>query len=95
VRIRVAITRVLPSKPRLAYHPASTAFSLDEASIETEFLDSKTGERLVAVMDTRPHESGVKLRNQTMKEHAQGIVKEWARLIRTRLDKAYGNLKSS
>ena len=90
MRIRTAVTQVLPSKPRLAFHPAATAFSLDVASIEAEFLDSKTSERLVAVMDTRLHLSGVNLQNRTMKEHAQDVIRQWARFLRSRLDKAYG-----
>jgi hypothetical protein len=90
IRIRTALTNVLPSKPRMAFHPAATAFSLSNASIEAEFLDSKTNERLVAVMDTRLHKTSVNMQNRTMKEHAMSVIKEWARFLRERLDEAYG-----
>jgi hypothetical protein len=89
-RIRVAIANLLPRKPRLTYNSAATAFSLDEATLEVEFIDSKTGERLVALMDTRLFESGPKLQKQSMKRHARGVIRQWTQLLRTQLDKAYG-----
>ncbi len=89
-RIRMAISNVLPRKPRLTYDPTATAYSLDEATLEVEFIDAKTGERLVAMMDTRLFDSGPKLQHRSMKAHAQGVIRQWTRLVRTRLDKAYG-----
>ena len=90
LRIRLAIADVAPSKPRLTTHPAKTAFGLDKASLEAEFLDSKTGERMAAVMDTRKDDKYLKLQDITIKEHAKSIVAQWIGLIKERLDTVYG-----
>ena len=41
-------------------------------------------------MDTRIHEGGVQMQSRTMIEHAQGVIREWVQLLRTKLDEAYG-----
>jgi len=90
LRIRLVIADVAPSKPRLTTHSAKTAFGLDKASLEAEFLDSKTGERMAAVMDTRKDDKYLKLQDITIKEHAKSIVAQWIGLIKERLDTVYG-----
>ena len=90
IRIRLAVVNVAPSKPRLSTHPSQTAFGLDKASLEAEFVDSKTGERIAAIMDTRKHEEYLKLHDQAIKEHAENIIGQWIRLIKERMDKIYG-----
>ncbi|MBW1696240.1 MAG: DUF3313 domain-containing protein [Deltaproteobacteria bacterium] len=89
VRIRVAITGVKATKPRLSYHPADTALSLDEASIEVEFLDSKTADRLLALVDSRQHSGGIDLQRRLMKKRAKAVIQKWVKLIRAQLDEAF------
>ena len=90
IRMRVAIVNISPSKPRLATHPSQTAFGLDKASLEAEFVDSKTGERIAAVMDTRKNEEYLRLHHDAIKEHAKNIIGQWIGLIKERLDNVYG-----
>lgn len=104
LRIRAAITGVKPSRPLLDaatnVPPARLAdlasavilrdhLFVGEAAIEAEFLDSVTGERVVAIIDSR---GGAKtpLGVHDRWADAKGAFDYWARMLRRRLDDAHG-----
>ena len=103
LRIRTAITDLVPSNPGLSgvttVIPIGLAISaikstaggghtgVGEASIEVEFLDSMTNERIAAAVDTRP---GDKLEGLTKWGAAKGAFEFWAERLRTWLDQIHG-----
>ena len=103
LRIRTAITDLVPSKPGLSgvttVVPIGLAIDLvksgaggghtgvGQASIEVEFLDSMTNERIAAALDTKP---GDKLEGLTKWGAAKGAFEFWAERLRTWLDQIHG-----
>lgn len=81
LRIRAAITDVVPASPALNVVTTAVAFvplDLGGAAIEAEFLDSTTGERLAAMID-RKRGSSLDLKGGfTELGHAKAAFKEWA-----------------
>ncbi|UCE61917.1 MAG: DUF3313 domain-containing protein, partial [Phycisphaerales bacterium] len=55
LRIRAALTDIKKTKPAMNIHPATklSGIGLGGASMEAEGLDAQTGERVLAVVDTR------------------------------------------
>lgn len=103
LRIRTAITDLVPSKPGLSgvttVVPIGLAIDLvksgaggghtgvGQASLEVEFLDSMTNERIAAALDTRP---GDKLEGLTKWGAAKGAFEFWAKRLRICLDQIHG-----
>jgi hypothetical protein len=103
MRIRTAITDLVPSKPGLSgvttVVPIGLAIDLvksgaggghtgvGQASMEVEFLDSMTNERIAAAVDTKP---GDKLEGLTKWGAAKGAFEFWAKRLRTYLDQIHG-----
>jgi len=103
MRIRTAIIDLVPSKPGLSgvttVVPIGLAIDLvksgaggghtgvGQASIEVEFLDSMTNERIAAALDTKP---GDKLEGLTKWGAAKGAFEFWAKRLRTSLDQIHG-----
>jgi hypothetical protein len=103
LRIRSAITDLVPSKPGLSgvttVIPIGLAIDLvksgaggghtgvGQASIEVEFLDSMSNERIAAAVDTKP---GDKLEGLTKWGAAKGAFEFWAKRLRTYLDQIHG-----
>jgi len=103
LRIRTAITDLVPSKPGLSgvttVVPIGLAIDLvksgaggghtgvGQASIEVEFLDSMTNERIAAALDTKP---GGKLEGLTKWGAAKGAFEFWAKRLKTSLDQIHG-----
>lgn len=103
LRIRTAITDLVPSKPGLSgvttVIPIGLAIDLvksgaggghtgvGQASLEVEFLDSMTNERIAAAIDTKP---GDKLEGLTKWGAAKGAFEFWAKRLRTWLDQIHG-----
>jgi len=99
LRIRAAITGLEPSKPALTtvttIIPTGLAISaikkgitgeytgVGNTSMEVEFLDSQTNERLAAGIDTYP---GSKISGFTKWGSAKEAFEFWARRLRSRLD---------
>lgn len=81
LRIRAAITDVVPASPALNVVTTAVAFvplDLGGAAIEAEFLDSTTGDRLAAMID-RKRGSSLDLKGGfTELGHAKAAFKEWA-----------------
>lgn len=92
LRIRAAITGIKKTTAVFNIHPAMKAsgIGLGGASMEAEALDSQTGERIVAVVDSRMGSRlGVVSGLQTY-GHAKEVLGFWVDRFVTRLDEAHG-----
>jgi hypothetical protein len=81
LRIRAAITDVVPASPALNVVTTAVAFvplDLGGAAIEAEFLDSMTSERLAAMVDRKKGSSFDLKGGFTELGHAKAAFKEWA-----------------
>lgn len=81
LRIRAAITDVVPASPALNVVTTAVAFvplDLGGAAIEAEFLDSTTNERLAAMVDRKRGSSFDMKGGFTELGHAKAAFKEWA-----------------
>ena len=103
LRVRLAVTDIEPSNPAISgvttVLPVGLAISavkkgttgshtgVGGASMEVEFLDSMTGERLAAGIDTF---SGSKMSGFTKLGAAKEGFEFWAKRLRVTLDKAHG-----
>ncbi len=103
LRVRVAITNIEPSNPAASgittVMPIGLALStikkgatgkhtgVGGASMEAEFLDSVTNERLAAAIDTK---WGSKLSGMTKLGAANEAFEFWSERLRKFLDKAHG-----
>jgi hypothetical protein len=81
LRIRAAITDVVPASPALNVVTTAVAFvplDLGGAAIEAEFLDSVTNKRMAAMID-RKRGSSLDLKGGFSElGHARAALKEWA-----------------
>ena len=92
LRIRAALTDIKKTKPAMNIHPATklSGIGLGGASMEAEGLDSQTGERVLAVVDTR---AGNRLSIGAGLDplgHAKQVIRHWVERFVTRVDKAHG-----
>jgi hypothetical protein len=103
LRVRIAITGIEPSNPAQSaittVLPVGLALSVIKkgvtgkhsgvggASMEVEFLDSLTNERVAAAVDTR---EGSKLSGMTKFGSAKEAFEFWSQRLRIFLDKAHG-----
>lgn len=106
LRIRVALTEVVPSKPALntitAIVPIGLAISIIKkgatgthtyvggASMEAELLDALTNERLGAAIDTKSAEKYKIKKGMSKWGHAKDAFEFWAKRLRFFLDEAHG-----
>jgi hypothetical protein len=95
LRLRAAITDVQLTWPTYQIDPKSKTLviGLGGASMEGEAIDSQTGERVLAVVDSR------RGRRLTIEEgmdelgHAKQVMQYWIRRFIKRLDRAHGFMK--
>jgi len=105
LRIRTALTEVVPTQPTLntitsipGVHLLSTAKRVTtgvhayvaEATLEAEFLDSKSNEQLVALLDRRGSPKEKISKGMTKWGQIQIVFEEWGRLMQQMLDEAHG-----
>jgi hypothetical protein len=106
LRIRFAITDVIPSRPALntitAVTPVGLALStvkkgvtgthtfVGEASMEAELLDSLTNERLGAAIDRKAAGKYKIVKGMTKWGHAKDAFNFWAKRLRKWLDEVHG-----
>ena len=106
LRIRFAITDVIPSRPALntitAVTPVGLALStvkkgvtgthtfVGEASMEAELLDSLTNERLGAAIDRKAAGKYKIVKGMTKWGHAKDAFGFWAKRLRKWLDEVHG-----
>ena len=89
LRIRCAITDIVPSNVALNFATSLVAFvpfDMGGAAIEVEFLNSVTGERLAASVDQKLGTPFDGVSGFTRLGHATGAFREWARELRVALD---------
>ncbi len=105
--MRTAITNVRPSKPTLntitSIIPIGLAFStikkattgthanVGAASLEAEFLDSRTNAQLAVVIDEESGEKYKIIQGMSKWGHAEDAFKKWATRLRAWLDETHGN----
>ncbi len=94
-RVRIAITDIDKTTPAANIHPAMklSGIGLGGAAMEGELVDSVSGERLAAVVDSK---SGGRLGvTAGLKRygHAQQVMEHWAERFVKRLDKIHGYIK--
>ena len=90
MRVRVAITDLeLPKRTAGMLKSILTGKGpgLGEISMEFEFLDSKTNQRIVAGVD---HRTGTRLESLRRFATAEEAFKFWAQRLRQRMDEAHG-----
>lgn len=94
LRIRFAITDVVPSKPKLnvltAVMPVGRSAGVGQASLEAELLDSMTNKRIGAVIDTKVAEKSKLGEGLEKWGHAKDAFKFWAKRLRKWLDEVHG-----
>jgi hypothetical protein len=92
LRLRTAITDIKKTKPAMNIHPATklSGLGLGGASMEAEALDSQTGERVFAVVDTRQGNRLSIGAGLSQLGHAEQVIKHWIERFVERVDKAHG-----
>jgi hypothetical protein len=96
LRMRAAITDVVPANPLVNVATTAALFvplDMGGAAIEVEFVDSRSGERLAALVDRRvgfPLHPGDFVHGFTKWGHAKRAFDEWAKLLRDSLDEVHG-----
>ncbi len=93
LRLRVAITDVAPSDVALNLIATALVYvpvDMGSASMEAELLDSLTGARLAAVVDSRTGSQLDILGGYTRWSHAKIAFDGWAAELRAALDEVHG-----
>lgn len=94
LRIRAAITDVVPANPLLNVVTTAAVFiplDMGGAAMEAEFLDSVTNERLAAIIERKtgmPLDPRDMIRGFTKWGHAEAAFRAWAKELREVLDEA-------
>ncbi|UCC29394.1 MAG: DUF3313 domain-containing protein [Phycisphaerales bacterium] len=92
LRLRAALTDIKKTTPAMNIHPATklSGLGLGGASMEAEALDSQTGERVFAVVDTRQGDRLAIAAGLDPLGHAKQVIKHWIERFVKRVDKAHG-----
>lgn len=88
LRIRPAITRIDRANPLLNVVTTAAVFApldMGGASIEVEFLDSMTGERLAAMVETKSGTPFQVIASLNQFGHAKNAMDDWAGELKTAL----------
>lgn len=95
LRIRSAITDIKKALSAHDIKPGEESFGvgLGGASMEAEGLDSQTGERVIAVVDSRQGEKISTAERFDEFGHAKEVIRYWIMRFVRRLDKAHGYIK--
>ena len=90
--LRIAITDVEESEPLLNIHPAMklTGAGLGGASMEAEGVDSITGERIGAIVETRSGNRMSLAPGLSRLGHAKQVIRYWIERFLKNLNKAHG-----
>ncbi len=92
MRLRIAITDVEETEPLLNIHPAMklTGAGLGDASMEAEGVDSITGERIGAIVETRSGNRLSMAPGLNRLGHAKQVIRYWIERFLKNLNKAHG-----
>ncbi len=87
MRIRAALTDIVPSKPYLNLHWATklSKAGVGGASVEAEFVDSVTEERIVAVIYARQGRGIMIFEGLNKWGYTKDSLQKWALMLRKRL----------
>ena len=93
LRLRTALTDIKKTTPAMNIHPATklSGLGLGGASMEAEALDSQTGERVMAVVDSRQGDRLSIGAGLTELGHAKQVINHWIERFVKRVDKAHGH----
>lgn len=85
--IRAAITDVVANKPYFNLHWSTTlaGFGLGGASMEVEFVDVTTKERILAVVDARRGKRSHYTKGLTKWGHTEDVINMWIKLLTDQL----------
>jgi len=83
VTLRIAVTDIAPNMQILNLAVTSTASGLGTgwAAMEAEFVDSSTGERVLALTDRRKGNRAVYFRGWSRWGHTKNVFNQWAALL--------------
>ena len=97
MRLRIAITDVEESEPLLNIPPAMklTGAGLGGASMEAEGIDSLTGERIGAIVETRSGNRISVAAGLSRMGHAKQVMRYWVERFLKNLNKAHGYKSST
>ena len=92
MRLRAAITSISKTVPLANIHPAMklSGIGLGGASMEAEGLDSQSGERIFAIVDSQTGNRIAMVAGLTTYGHAKQVMDAWVERLVTRLDEAHG-----
>ncbi|MCH7925883.1 MAG: DUF3313 domain-containing protein [Planctomycetes bacterium] len=92
LRIRAALTDIKKTTPAMNIHPATklSGIGLGGASMEAEALDSQSGVRVIAVVDTRMGNRLSIGAGLSELGHAKQVIKHWIDRFVKRVDEAHG-----
>ena len=92
LRLRSALTDIKKTKPAMNISPVTklSGLGLGGASMEAEALESQTGERVFAVVDTRPGTLLAIGPGLDPIGHAKQVIRHWIKRFVNRIDKAHG-----
>ena len=83
------MTGVSASHFRLTVHPTLAAVDLQHAGMELELIDSKTADRIMALMDSRSRGEYTKFDDLTIKKHSHAVIYAWIKEILERLNAVF------
>ncbi len=92
LRLRIAITEIKKTTPPLNILPPMklSGVGLGGASMEAEAIDSQSGERVLAVMDSQMGNRLSIVPGLDPLGHAKQVIRKWVRRFVKRMDKAHG-----
>ena len=96
LRLRVALTDIEKTTPALNIHPGMklSGVGVGGASMEAEAIDSESGERVLAVVDSgKGSFMAIKAGLESF-GHAKEVIGKWAERLVKRVDKAHGYTES-
>ncbi len=92
LRLRIAITEIKKTTPALNILPPMklSGVGLGGASMEAEAIDSQSGERVLAVMDSQMGNRLSIVPGLDPLGHAKQVIRKWVKRFVSRVDKAHG-----
>ena len=87
--IRIAVTGVIPEKPKMITTKSTEAFGLSDAGLEVKFQDSRTGVNVFTLWDTRRHGEYKRMDVKAAMRHAEETIRNWTKTMMDYMGKAY------
>ena len=87
--IRIAVTGVIPEKPKMITTKSTEAFGLSDAGLEVKFQDSRTGVNVFTLWDTRRHGEYKRMDVKAAMRHAEETIRNWTKTMMDYMDMAY------